>query len=55
LREPVAITMVAAGSLPFGDLAAEFGDPGSGGFVVHGALLERDVVAVDRGVGLSPA
>lgn len=36
-----------------GDLAPEFGDPGPGGLVVHGALLERDVVAVDGGVGLA--
>jgi hypothetical protein len=35
-----------------GDLVAEFGDPGACCFVGHGAFLDCDVVAVDRGVGL---
>ncbi|WP_155252920.1 hypothetical protein [Salinispora arenicola] len=34
-----------------GEPVAEFADAGSGGGVVHGAVLERGVVAVDRVLG----
>src|SRR5579875_40244 len=40
---------VAAGG-ELGDLVVEFAEPGPGGGVVHGAVLEPRVVAVDRGL-----
>jgi hypothetical protein len=37
--------------LELSESLAEFADAGSGGGVVHGAVLERGVVPVDRGLG----
>jgi hypothetical protein len=42
---------VRRAALGVGELASEFADAGSGGGVVHGAVLERGVVPGDGGLG----